>query len=69
MPCSQGRCSGIRPSAPPCGRQFDIHPRAALSALIPRLSCSMCCPNPPFVALVQLRHEGEDRAAWLRRRA
>jgi hypothetical protein len=36
-------------------RTLDLHPGMAISGLIPRLSCRMCCPNPPFAKLVGLR--------------
>jgi hypothetical protein len=36
-------------------RLLDLHPAAAISALIPRLSCRRCCPNPPFAVLVGLK--------------
>lgn len=34
--------------------QLDYHPDAAISALIPRLSCTRCCPNPPHARLLKL---------------
>lgn len=30
------------------------HPRAAISMLIPKLSCARCCPNPPLAVLMEL---------------
>lgn len=30
------------------------HPRAPISALIPKLSCERCCPNPPLAMLIEL---------------
>jgi hypothetical protein len=35
-------------------RKLDRHPDAAVSRLIPALSCRSCRPNAPFVALVRL---------------
>lgn len=35
-------------------RRFDQHPDASISSLIPKLSCSRCCPNPPFARLLEL---------------
>ncbi len=34
--------------------QFDYHPDASISALIPKLSCTRCCPNPPHARLLRL---------------
>jgi hypothetical protein len=36
-------------------RDIDIHPSASLSAVIRRLSCRRCCPNPPFARPIGLR--------------
>jgi hypothetical protein len=36
-------------------RDIDIHPSASLSAVIRRLSCRRCCPNPPFAKAVGLK--------------
>ena len=37
--------------------QFDFHPHAPITALIPKLSCTRCCPNPPHARLLRLtRH-------------
>lgn len=30
------------------------HPRAPISAIIPKLSCQWCCPNPPLAVLIEL---------------
>jgi hypothetical protein len=35
-------------------RVLDRHPDAAVSSLIPALSCRSCRPNPPFAELVRL---------------
>ena len=35
-------------------RVLDRHPDAAISSLIPVLSCRSCRPNPPFAELVRL---------------
>ena len=34
--------------------EFDYHPNAPITALIPELSCSQCCPNPPHARLLRL---------------
>jgi hypothetical protein len=35
-------------------RKLDRHPEAAVSSLIPALSCRSCRPNAPFAELVRL---------------
>ena len=35
-------------------RTLDRHPDAAVTSLIPSLSCRTCRPNPPFAELVRL---------------
>jgi len=35
-------------------RGLDRHPDAAVSSLIPALSCRSCRPNAPFAELVRL---------------
>ena len=35
-------------------RTLDRHPDAAITSLIPALSCGSCRPNAPFAELVQL---------------
>ena len=35
-------------------RRLDRHPDAAVSSLIPALSCRSCRPNAPFAELVRL---------------
>jgi hypothetical protein len=35
-------------------RTIDRHPGAAVTSLIPLLSCRSCRPNPPFAELVRL---------------
>ena len=35
------------------------HPRAPISALIPKFSCKRCCPNPPLAVLIEL---GDSRS-------
>jgi hypothetical protein len=37
--------------------QLGYHPDASISALIPRLSYSRCCPNPPHARLLQLHRK------------
>src|SRR5262245_21123114 len=34
--------------------RLDYHPAASISAVIPRLSCGRCCPNPPHARLLRL---------------
>lgn len=36
-------------------RTLDCHRAMAISSLIPRLSCRMCCPHPPLARLIGLR--------------
>jgi len=36
-------------------RTIDYHQDAPISALIPKLSCRRCCPNPPFARIIGLR--------------
>lgn len=57
------RCSRLTYCCPAC-RQLGVvdlwdyadahHPRAPISVLIPRLSCTRCCPNPPLAMLIEL---------------
>ena len=51
-------------SCPACGqvgavdlRALDRHPGAAISSLIPSLSCRQCSPNAPFAKLEMLTAE------------
>ena len=37
--------------------RLDYHPAASISAVIPRLSCTRCCPNPPHARLLRLNRE------------
>jgi hypothetical protein len=39
-------------------RTIDRHPDAAISSVIPALSCRQCSPNPPFARLLGLAAEG-----------
>jgi hypothetical protein len=36
-------------------RTLDYDQDAPISALIPKLSCRRCCPDPPFACIVGLR--------------
>jgi hypothetical protein len=52
-------------SCPACGqwgavdlRTLDRHPGAAISSLIPSVSCRRCSPNAPFARLEMLTAEG-----------
>jgi hypothetical protein len=35
-------------------RDFDRHPHASISSIIPALRCPRCTPNGPFVKLLRL---------------
>ena len=37
--------------------RLDNHPAASISAVIPRLSCTRCCPNPPHARLLRLNRQ------------
>jgi hypothetical protein len=45
--------------------QVDWHPNAAVTALIPKLSCRGCRPNAPFAELLKLSQKsiGEELRA------
>jgi hypothetical protein len=54
-------------SCPACGqcgsldlRTLDRHPGAAISSLIPSVSCRRCSPNAPFARLEMLTSERPD---------
>jgi len=48
------RCPACRSTSSIDLRRLDRHPDAAVSSLIPALSCRACRPNPPFAELVRL---------------
>jgi len=48
------RCPACRSTSSIDLRRLDRHPDAAVSSLIPALSCRSCRPNAPFAELVQL---------------
>jgi hypothetical protein len=48
------RCPACRTTNAIDLRRVDVHPHAALTSLIPRLSCRGCRPNAPFAQLVKL---------------
>jgi hypothetical protein len=48
------RCPGCRTTQAVDLRKIDRHCDAAVTSLIPALSCSSCRPNAPFAELVQL---------------
>ncbi len=48
------RCPACRSTGSVDLRTIDRHPAAALSSLIPALSCRSCRPNAPFAELVRL---------------
>jgi hypothetical protein len=51
-------------------RTLDRHPNAAVTGLIPALSCRSCRPNPPFAELVRLSRTSiadEMRVEYTRR--
>ncbi|MDO8875729.1 MAG: hypothetical protein Q8M24_14685 [Pseudolabrys sp.] len=58
-------CPGCRQMGSADLRQYADahHPRAPISALIPKLSCERCCPNPPLATLIELGdpHSPEPR--------
>lgn len=53
-PWLQHLCPGCQQIADVDIRTIDRHPDAPLSALIPALSCTRCCDNPPFARLLSL---------------
>jgi len=48
------RCPACRSTSSIDLRRLDRHPEAAVSSLIPALSCRSCRPNAPFAELVRL---------------
>ena len=54
-PIVEALCPGCQTIGSVDLRKLDHHPAAAISSLIPRLSCQRCCPNPPFAKLVGLK--------------
>ena len=48
------RCPACRTTNAIDLRTLDRHPDAAITSLIPALSCRSCRPNAPFAELVQL---------------
>ena len=48
------RCPACRSTSSIDLRRLDRHPDAAVSSLIPALSCRSCRPNAPFAELVRL---------------
>jgi hypothetical protein len=48
------RCRACRTTADVDLRALDWHHGAAMTALIPALSCRSCRPNAPFAELVRL---------------
>jgi hypothetical protein len=48
------RCPACRSISSIDLRRLDRHPDAAVSSLIPSLSCRSCRPNAPFAELVRL---------------
>jgi hypothetical protein len=48
------RCPACRSTSSIDLRKLDRHPDAAVSSLIPALSCRSCRPNAPFAELVRL---------------
>jgi len=47
-------CPGCRTIGRIDLRNIDVHPDAPISALIRKLSCRRCSPNPPFAVLGEL---------------
>lgn len=48
------RCPACRSTSSIDLRTFDRHPDAAVTSLIPALSCRSCRPNAPFAELARL---------------
>ena len=48
------RCQACRSTSSVDLRRLDRHPDAAVTSLIPALSCRSCRPNAPFAELVRL---------------
>lgn len=48
------RCPACRSTSSIDLRRLDRHPDAAVTSLIPALSCRSCRPNAPFAQLVRL---------------
>jgi hypothetical protein len=48
------RCPACRSTSSIDLRRLDRHPNAAVSSLLPALSCRSCRPNAPFAELVRL---------------
>lgn len=48
------RCPACRTTSGVDLRTLDRHPDAAVTSLIPALSCRSCRPNAPFAELVRL---------------
>ena len=48
------RCPACRMTSTIDLRRLDRHPDAAVSSLVPTLSCKSCRPNAPFAELVRL---------------
>ena len=38
---------------------LDYHQAASISAVIPRLPCTRCCPNPPHARLLRLNRRAQ----------
>jgi hypothetical protein len=59
-------CPGCRTIGEVDLREQDYPPAAPISALIPKLSCRRCCPNPPFATLVALKpHNTLGQRRWI----
>jgi hypothetical protein len=48
------RCPGCQQEACLDLRKLKYHPDASINCLIPHLSCTRCCPNPPFAKITGL---------------
>jgi hypothetical protein len=65
------RCPACRTTNAINLRTLDRHPDAAVTSLIPWLSCRSCRPNAPFAELVRLARTSiadelrEDRWRWV----
>src|SRR5271154_6736771 len=59
------RCPACRTMADVDLRTLDRHPDAAVTSLIPPLSCRSCRPNAPFAELVRLSKTSIADEMWI----
>jgi hypothetical protein len=59
-------CPGCRTIGEVDLRAHDFHAAAPISALIPKLSCRRCSPNPPLAVLIALaEHKTLGQRRWI----